>query len=231
MQLNPLQWSKYWSLMPTCNMASENYQRQCTSIIHWKTGLCDCVIHTFNNMVLGFAAQWNSCVQKRLIFSPHPFQSLLCERREDIKLRFLSSLHLIYLWLWMLHWHILVPLHKHCCSVAQSCLTFCNPMDCSKPGFPVLHHLLSLLKLMFIELVKPSNHLILCHPLILLPSIFPSIRVFSNKSGLHIRWPNYWSFSFCISSSNECSGLISFRIDWIDLCSPRDSEYRDSLKN
>ena len=142
MQLNPLQWSKYWSLMPTYNMASENYQRQCTSIIHWKTGLCDCVIHTFNNMVLGFAAQWNSCVQKRLIFSPHPFQSLLCERREDIKLRFLSSLHLIYLWLWMLHWHILVPLHKHCCSVAQSCLTFCNPMDCSKPGFPVLHHLL-----------------------------------------------------------------------------------------
>ena len=118
-----------------------------------------------------------------------------------------------------------------CCSFAQSGLTLCNPMDCSKPGFPVLHHLLSLLKLMFIELVKPSNHLILCHPLILLPSIFPSIRVFSNKSGLHIRWPNYWSFSFCISSSNECSGLISFRIDWIDLCSPRDSEYRDSLKN
>ena len=104
-----------------------------------------------------------------------------------------------------------------CCSFAQSGLTLCNPMDCSTPGFLVLHHLLSLLKLMTIESVKPSNHLILCHPLLLLPSIFPSIRVFSNKSGLRIRWPNYWSFSFCISSSNECSGLISFRMDWFDL--------------
>ena len=74
----------------------------------------------------------------------------------------------------------------------------------------------SLLKLMFIELVMPSNHLILCHP-ILLPSIFPSIRVFSNESVLCIRWPKYWSFSFSISPSNEYSGLISFRMDWFDL--------------
>ena len=74
----------------------------------------------------------------------------------------------------------------------------------------------SLLKLMFIELVMPSNHLILCHPLLLLPSIFPSIRVFSNESVLHIRWPKYWSFSFSISPSNEYSGLISFRMDWFD---------------
>ena len=74
-----------------------------------------------------------------------------------------------------------------------------------------------LLKLMFIESVMPSNHLILCHPLLLLPSIFPSIRVFSNESALHIRWPKYWSFSFNISPSNECSGLISFRMDWFDL--------------
>ena len=73
----------------------------------------------------------------------------------------------------------------------------------------------SLLKLMFIESVKSSNHLILCHPLFLLPSIFPSIRVFSNESGLHIRWPKYWSFS--ISPSNDYSGLISFRMDWFDL--------------
>ena len=73
----------------------------------------------------------------------------------------------------------------------------------------------SLLKLMFIEPMMPSNHLILCHPLLLLPSIFPSIRVFSNESALHIRWPKYWSFS--ISPSHECSGLISFRIDWFDL--------------
>ena len=75
----------------------------------------------------------------------------------------------------------------------------------------------SLLKLMFIELVMPSNHLILCHPLLLLPSIFPSIRVFSNESALHIRWPEYWSFSFNISPSNEYSGLISFKVDWLDL--------------
>ena len=87
-------------------------------------------------------------------------------------------------------------------------------MDCSMPGFPVRHQF-SLLKLMFIESVIPSNHLILCHPLLLPPSTFPSIRVFSNESVLHIRWPKYWSFS--ISPSSEYSGLISFRIDWLDL--------------
>ena len=76
---------------------------------------------------------------------------------------------------------------------------------------------LSLLKLMSTELVIPSTHLILCLPLLLLPSIFPSIRVFSNESVLHIRWPKYWSFSFSISPSNAFSGLISFRIDWFDL--------------
>ena len=75
----------------------------------------------------------------------------------------------------------------------------------------------SLLKLMSIESVMPSNHLILCHPLLLPPSIFPSIRVFSNESFLHIKWPKYWSFSFSIRPSNEYSGLISFRIDWLDL--------------
>ena len=75
----------------------------------------------------------------------------------------------------------------------------------------------SLLKLLFFESVMPSKHLILCYPLLLLPSIFPSIRVFSNESVLHIRWLKYWSFSFSISTSNEYSGLISFRIDWLDL--------------
>ena len=74
-----------------------------------------------------------------------------------------------------------------------------------------------MLKLTSIELVMPSNHLILCHPLLLLPSIFPSIRVFSNESALHIKWPEYWSFSFTISPSNEYAGLISFRTDWFDL--------------
>ena len=88
-------------------------------------------------------------------------------------------------------------------------------MDCSSPGFPVHHQLLSFLKLMSIELVMPSNHLILCCPLLLPPSIFPSIRVFSNESVLHIMWPKYWSCS--ISPSNEYSGLISFRMDWLDI--------------
>ena len=88
-------------------------------------------------------------------------------------------------------------------------------MRCSTPGFHVHKNSQSLLKLMSIELVMPSNHLILCHPLLLLTSILPSIRVSSSESVLHIRWPKYWSFS--ISPSNEYSGLISFRIDWFDL--------------
>ena len=89
------------------------------------------------------------------------------------------------------------------------------PLDCSMPGFPVLHY--PWVKLTSIESVMPSNHLILCHPLLFLPSIFPSTRVFSNESVLRIRWPKYWSFSFSISPSNEYSGLISFRMDWLDL--------------
>ena len=90
-------------------------------------------------------------------------------------------------------------------------------MDCSTPGIPVHHHSWSLLKLMSIELVMPSNHLILCHPLLFQLSIFPSIRVFSYESALPIRWPKYWSFSFSISPSSEYSGLISFGIDWLAL--------------
>ena len=111
-----------------------------------------------------------------------------------------------------------------CCSVAQSCLTLCDPMDDSRPGFPVLHHFQGLPNFMSIESMIPSNHLILCCPLLLLPSIFPSITVFSNESALHIRWPKYWSFSFISFiiihwwiPSNEYSGLISFRIDCFDL--------------
>ena len=101
-------------------------------------------------------------------------------------------------------------------SVAQSSLTFCTLMDCGMPGFPVHHQHPELTQLMSIELVMPSNYLIFCCPL-LPPSIFPSIRVFSNESVLHIRWPKYSNFSFSISPSNECSGLISFRMDWLDL--------------
>ena len=102
-------------------------------------------------------------------------------------------------------------------SVAQSYPTLCDPMDYSMLGLPVHPNSWSLPKLMSIESVMPSNHLILCPPLLLLPSIFPSIRVFSNESVLCIRWPKYWSFSFSISPSNEYSGLISFRIDCFDL--------------
>ena len=90
-------------------------------------------------------------------------------------------------------------------------------MNHSMPGLPVHHQLRSQLKLMSIESVMSSNDLILCHPLLLLPSIFPSIRVFSTESVLHIRWSKYWSFSFNISPSNEHPGLISFRMDWLDL--------------
>ena len=110
--------------------------------------------------------------------------------------------------------HIHVDVH---CSVAQSCLTLGDPMDCSTPGSLSFTVSWSFLKLMFIESVMPSNHLILCHPLLLLPSIFPSIRVFSSESVLHIRWPKYRSFRLIISPFNEYSGLISFRIDWFDL--------------
>ena len=88
-------------------------------------------------------------------------------------------------------------------------------MDCSKPGFPVLHCLPEFTHLSIVS-VMPSNHFILCCPLLLLPSIFPSIRVFSNEFALHIRWPKDWSYSFSISTSNEYSGLISLRIDWLD---------------
>ena len=90
-------------------------------------------------------------------------------------------------------------------------------MNCSTPGLPVHHQLPEFTQPMTVELVMPSNHLILCHPFLLLPSIFPSIRVFSNESVLCNRWPKYWSFSFSINPSNEYSGLISVRMDWLDL--------------
>ena len=102
-------------------------------------------------------------------------------------------------------------------SVARPCPTLCDPMNRSTPGLPVHHQLQSPPKPMSIGSVVPSSHLILYHPLLLLPSIFPSIRVFSNESALCIRWAKYWSFSFNISPSNEHPGLISFRMDWLDL--------------
>ena len=116
-------------------------------------------------------------------------------------------------------------------SVAQSCPTLCNPMDCSMPDFPVHHQLLEPAQIHVHRVVMPSNHFILCRPLLLLPSIFSSVRVFSNESILHIKWPKYWSFSFSISHSNQYSYL-----SWISVpnqlkirlvgspCSPRDSQ-------
>ena len=102
-------------------------------------------------------------------------------------------------------------------SAAQLCPTPCDPMDSALQASLSITNSQSLLKLISIESVMPSSHLILCHPLLLLPSSFPSIRVFSNESALRIRRPKYWSFSFNISPSNEHSGLISFRMDWLDL--------------
>ena len=102
-------------------------------------------------------------------------------------------------------------------SITQLCLTLCSPMNYSMPGLLSNTISQSLPKLRSIESVMPSNHLMLCRPLLLLPLIFPSIRVFSNESALHTRWPKYWSFSFNISPSNEYSGLISYRMDWLDL--------------
>ena len=110
-----------------------------------------------------------------------------------------------------------IPQSKTCqfSSVAQSCPALCDPMDCSTSGFPVHHQHWSLFKLMSIMSVMPPKHLILCHPLFLLPSIFPSIRVFSNELTLPIRRSKYWSFSFSLSPSNEYSGLTS--LVWLDL--------------
>ena len=112
-----------------------------------------------------------------------------------------------------------IPLYVHSVSsVTQSCPTPCDPMNRSSQASLPITNSQNLPRLMSIVSVMSSNHLILRHPLLLLPSIFPSIRVFSNESVLHIRWPKYWSFSFNISpSSSEHPGLISFRMDWLDL--------------
>ena len=116
-------------------------------------------------------------------------------------------------------------------SVAQWCPTLCDPMDCSTPGLPVYHQLPEFTQT-HVHWVGDaiSNHLILCYPLLLLPSIFPSIRVFSNESALCIRWPKYWSFSFSITPSNEYPGLISFRMDWLD-CLPVQGTLKSLLQH
>ena len=116
--------------------------------------------------------------------------------------------------LWYLD--LFVPFYRFS-SVAQSCLTLCDPMNHSMPGLPVHDQLPESTQTHVYWIGDAINHLILCHPLLLLPSIFPSIRVYSNESALHIRCPKYWSFSFNISPTNDHPGLMSFRMDWLDL--------------
>ena len=113
--------------------------------------------------------------------------------------------------------HIKTSLKEYSVQLLSCVGLFATPSTAARQASPSITSSQSLLTLTSIELVMPSNHLILCHPLLLPPSIFPSIRVFSSESVLCIRWPKYWRFSFSISSSNEYSGLISFRIDWLDL--------------
>ena len=122
---------------------------------------------------------------------------------------------IVILWYTSLDTHRYPQCYIHL--VAQLCSTLCDPMDRSMLCPPSITNSWSLPKLMSTESVMPSNHLILCHPLLLPPSIFLSIKVFSNESALCIRWPKYWSFSFNISPPNKHSGLISFRMDWWDL--------------
>ena len=128
---------------------------------------------------------------------PSPVEHLLCLHRS-------TPIH---------GWHVQFTSVQFS-SAAQLCPTLCDPMNCSTPGLPVQHQLL---RLTSIESVMPFRHLILGCSLLLLPSIPPSIRVFSNESTLHMRWPKYWSFNFSISPSNEHPGLISFRMDLLDL--------------
>ena len=154
--------------------------------------------------------------------SPH-FSSVHC----DIQQGHHSSSVMVY-WLmnWFLQWekkwmcleNVVIQFSSvQFSSVTQSCPILCNPMNHSTPGLPVHHQLPEFTQTHVHWIVMPSNHLILCRPLLLLPSIFPSIRVFSKESALCLRWPKYWSFSFNISPSNEHLGLSYFRMDWLDL--------------
>ena len=123
------------------------------------------------------------------------------------------------------------PLKYQFSSVAQLCPIFATVWTTAHQASLSITNSWSLPKLMSVELVMSSNHLILCHPLLLPPSIFPCNRVFSNESGFLIRWPKYWSFSFTISPSNEYSGLISFRIDWLDLLAVQGTQYKNLLQH
>ena len=139
-----------------------------------------------------------------------------------------SPLSMINTWMDKEYAVHIYTMEYYCFSVPKLCLTLCDFMYCSMPGSSVLHCLL--FKFMSIELVMLSNHLILCHPLLLLPSVFSSIKVFSNASSLHIRWPRNWRFNFSNSPSSKYSGFISFRIDRFDLQSIIKEYYSDIKK-
>ena len=129
--------------------------------------------------------------------------------------KLLTSHWIAYFWLMLLYSHYNNSIQS--IQLLSRVRLFATPWTAARQASLSITNSQSPPKHMSIESVMPSNHLILCHPLLLLPSIFPSIRVFSNESTLHIRWPNYWSFSFNISPSNEHPGLISLRMDWLDL--------------
>ena len=139
------------------------------------------------------------------------------------KLHYLYILHMcrykLYMCIYIAYTYICMYINICSVQLLSHVQLFVTPWTAVRQASLSITNSQSLLKLMSIELVMPSNHLIPCCPLLLLPSIFPSIRVFSNKSVLHIRWPNYWSFSLSISPANEYSGLISFRMAWLDLLS------------
>ena len=213
--------------------------------------VCACVLSCFN-CVQFFATLWTVTCQDPL--SMGIFQARILEwvdmpssmgsfwPRHQTHVSYISCIGIQVLYHW---YHLGIPFLEYIkyklnffsdlllCSVTKSYLTLCDPMNCSTPGFPVLHYLPKLLKLMSIDSVMLCKHLTLCHPCLLLPSIFPSIRIFYNRSkwptNLHIGWPKDWSFSFSISPSNKYSGMISFTIDLFDLLAVQRTSQESSL--
>ena len=177
------------------------------------------ILRKIGNFDLNFLPTWSwisnlqNCEKIPLYFLSHPFL-LLWQQTNTLRITLEVSLQQK---IWILYIRFLEVLQ---CSSVQSLShvqLFVTPWTAACQASLYITNSQSLLKLMPIESVMPSNHLILCHPALLPPSIFPSIRVFSNESVLCIRWPKYWSFSFSIGTSNEHPGLISFRMDWLDL--------------
>ena len=212
--LNPPLW---YSLAPPANFIFQkrNKRHACRIELLYKTDVTTPILKVTASEWLFYKTKW--------LLSPqgscqHPETFLKFLLRVSYQLH--SFLQEYFLSFYFSTHHIITHprlFHLQFSSVTQSCPTLCNPMNCSMPGLPVHHQLPEFTEThvhQFGDAIQPS------HPLLsrfLLPSIFPSIRVFSNESALHIRWPKYWSFSFNISPSSEHPGLISFRMDWLDL--------------